>query len=56
MCIYVYFYLLTIGMCFPASFMDAGKWKWSVAAEALQYSAYIKRPGRPLTAHLSLFT
>lgn len=52
---HVCFYFLTNSMCVTASFMDAGKWKSSVAAEALKYRAYIKRPGRPLTAYLSLF-
>lgn len=54
-CTFVCFYFLMISTCVPASLMDAGKCKLSVAAEALKYRAFIKEPGRPLTAYLSLF-
>lgn len=43
--------------CVLASFVDPQKWQqFSMAVEALWYSASITRPQRPLTAHLSLFT
>lgn len=46
-CTYACFYFLLISMCVPASFMDAGNWQSSVAAEAPKYSAYKKGQGGP---------
>lgn len=45
-----------VSACVLASFVDSQKWQqFSMAADALWYSASITRPLWPLTAHLSLF-